>query len=72
MQREKNPFDRDPQSVPLMRFMLHTNSLSSEMLLKESPAYRLIKLNCFNEIGIMPLPTVDNDIRKILNASRYS
>jgi len=69
MQREKNPFDRDPQSVPLMRFMLHTNSLSSEILLKDSPAYRLIKLNCFKEIGIIPLPTADNGIRKILSAN---
>ena len=69
MQHEKNPFDRDPQSVPLIRFMLHTNSLSSEMLLKDSPAYRLVKLNCFKEIGIMPLPTGSNDIREVLNTN---
>jgi hypothetical protein len=67
MQREKNPFDRDPQSVPLIRFMLHTKSLSSELLTKDSPAHRLVKLNSFKEVEIMPLPTADNDIRKILN-----
>lgn len=69
MQHEKNPFDRDPQSVPLIRFMLHTNSLSSEMLLKDSPAYRLVKLNCFKEVEIMPLPTDNNDIRAVLNTN---
>ena len=65
----ENPFDRDPQSVPLLRFMLHSNSLSSEILLADSPACRLVKLNCFKEIGIIPLPVADYDIRKILNAN---
>lgn len=69
MQHKENPFDRDPQSVPLMRFMLHSNSLSSEIPLTDSPAYRLVKLNCFKEIGIIPLPTADNDVRKILYAN---
>lgn len=69
MKHEENPFDRDPQSVPLIRFMLHTNSLSSEILTKGSPAHRLVKLNSFKEVEIMPLPIADNEIRKILNAN---
>jgi len=69
MQHMKNPFDRDPQSVPLMRFMLHSNSLASEILTKDSPAHRLVKLNSFKEIEIMPLPIADNDTRNILNAN---
>jgi hypothetical protein len=67
MEQEKNPFDRDPRSVPLIRFILHTNSLTSEILLKDSPAYRLVKLNSFKEIGIISLPTDNNDIRRVLN-----
>ena len=69
MKHEKNPFDRDPQSVPLIRFMLHTSSLSSEILTKDSPAHRLVKLNSFKEVEIMPLPIADDEIRKILNAN---
>jgi len=69
MQYVKNPFDRDPQSAPLIRFMLHSKSLSSEILIRGSPAHRLIKLNSFNEVEIMPLPIADNEIRKILNAN---
>jgi hypothetical protein len=68
MQHVRNPFDRDPQSIPLMRFMLHSNSLSSEILTKGSPAQRLVKLNSFGEVEIMPLPVADDEIRKILNA----
>lgn len=69
MRHEENPFDRDPQSVPLMRFMLHSKSLSSEILTKDSPAHRLVKLNSFKEVEIMPLPIADNETRKILNAN---
>jgi len=69
MQYEENPFDRDPQSVPLIRFMLHTSSLSSEILTKDSPAYRLVKLNSFKEVEIVPLPIADNLTRKILNSN---
>jgi hypothetical protein len=64
MQTEKNPFDLDPQSVPLMQFMLHSDSLSSEILTKGSPAYRLVQLNSFKEIRIMPLPTDNDNLRK--------
>ena len=69
MQHMKSPFDRDPQSVPLMRFMLHSNSLSNEILTGGSPAHRLVKLNSFKEVEIMPLPIADDEIRKILNAN---
>lgn len=69
MRHVKNPFDRDPRSVPLIRFMLHTKSLSSEILLRDSPAHRLIKLNSLNEVGIISLPIADHETRRILNAS---
>lgn len=69
MQHVKNPFDRDPQSVPLMRFMLHSSSLSSEILTRGSPAHRLVKLNSFNEVEIIPLPIANYEIRKILNSN---
>jgi plasmid maintenance system killer protein len=69
MKHEENPFDRDSQSIPLIRFMLHTSSLSSEILTKDSPAHRLVKLNSFKEVEIIPLPIADNEIRKILNAN---
>lgn len=69
MRHEENPFDRDPQSVPLMRFMLHSKSLSSEILAKDSPAHRLVKSNSFKEVEIMPLPIADNETRKILNSN---
>ena len=69
MQYVKNPFDRDPQSAPLIRFMLHSKSLSSEILIRSSPAHRLIKLNSFNEIEIISLPVADDEIHKILNAN---
>ena len=69
MQYEENPFDRDPQSVPLIRFMLHSSSLSSEILTKDSPAHRLVKLNSFKEIEIMPLPTTNNGIREFLDTN---
>jgi len=49
--------------------VLHTSSLSSEILTKDSPVHRLIKLNSFKEVEIMPLPIADNEIRKILNAN---
>lgn len=66
MQFERNPFERDLQNMPLMRFLIHSNSLSSEILSKDSPAHRLIKVNGFEEIEIMPLPVANNDVRKIL------
>jgi hypothetical protein len=66
MQFERNPFERDLQNTPLMRFLIHSNSLSSEILSKDSPAHRLIKVNGFEEIEIMPLPVANNDVRKIL------
>jgi hypothetical protein len=49
--------------------MLHPSSLSSEIPTKDSPAHRLVKLNGFKEVEIMPLPVADNEIRKILNAN---
>jgi len=49
--------------------MLHTNSLSSELLTKDSPAHRLVKLNSFKEIEVMPLPTTDSDTREFLNTN---
>lgn len=69
MRSVKSTFDRDPQSVPLIRFMLHSESLSSELLIRDGPAHRLIKLNSFNEIKIIPLPIADDEICKILNAN---
>jgi hypothetical protein len=65
MQDEKNPFDRDPRTTPLMRFILHSNSLEDEILTKDSPANRLVKLNRLNGIEVIPLPTRNAEIRKI-------
>jgi hypothetical protein len=64
MQREKNPFDRDPRTVPLIRFVLHSTSLADEILSQGGPAHRLVRLNCFKEIEIIPLPFADNDLRR--------
>ncbi len=69
MQIKENPFDRDAWNIPLIRFITHTGSLSRELLSGESAAHRLVKLNCFEEIEIIPLPTTDNDVRKILDAN---
>lgn len=69
MQDVRNPFDRDPRSVPLIRFMLHSKSLSNEILITGSPAHRLVKLDSFNEIETIPLPIADDEVRKILNAN---
>lgn len=63
-QLEENPFDREPQSVPLMRFVLHSTSLTDEILAEDSPAHRLVKLNRLKEIEIIPLPTANNNLRK--------
>lgn len=64
MQLEINPFDRNRQSVPLMRFVLHSTSLTDEILAEDSPANRLVKLNRLKEIKITPLPTDNNNLRK--------
>lgn len=69
IQNEKNPFDRNPQSIPLIRFMLHTDSLSTEILTKDSPVYRLTKLSSFKEIEVIPLPTVNENIRTFFNTN---
>lgn len=64
MQREENPFDRDPRTVPLIRFVLHSTSLADEILSKSGPAQRLVRLNCFKEIEVIPLPITNNDLRR--------
>jgi hypothetical protein len=64
MQCEKNPFDRDPQTVPLMRFVLHSISLADEVLSQGSPAHRLVRLNRLKEVEVIPLPTANNDLRR--------
>lgn len=64
MRQAKNPFDRDPQNVPLMRFLLHSTSLADEILTEDSPAQRLIKTSSFREIEVTPLPTASNSLRK--------
>lgn len=64
MELQQNPFDRDSHNIPLMRFLLHSNSLASEILSKESPVNRLVKLNRLKEIEIIPLPTANNNLRK--------
>ncbi len=63
-QLEENPFDRDPHSVPLMRFVLHSTSLADEVLSENSPAHRLVKVNRLKEIETISLPTANNDLRK--------
>jgi hypothetical protein len=65
-QVEKNPFDRDPRSVPLLRFVLHSKSLSSEILVSDGPAFNLIKMNTFKEIKLISLPCTNDDVKKIL------
>ncbi len=47
-----------------MRFVLHSASLTDEILSEESPANRLVKLNRLKEIEIIPLPTANNNLRK--------
>lgn len=64
MQLEINPFDRDPRSVPLIRFVLHSTSLTDEILAGDSLANRLVKLNRLKEIKIIPLPAANIDLRK--------
>lgn len=64
MNFEQNPFDRDLRSVPLMRFVLHSTSLADEMLSEDSPAHRLVKVNCLKEIEVIPLPTDKNNLRR--------
>ena len=61
------PFDRSPCNMPLMRFMLHSVSLSEEVLSKGSSAHRLVRLNGLNTMEVIPLPTVDNDVLKALS-----
>ena len=63
-QLEENPFDRDPRSVPLIRFVLHSTSLAAEILSEDSPAHRLVKINSLKEVEVIPLPTTNNDLWK--------
>ena len=63
-QVEKNPFDRGPQSIPIIRFVIHGASLADEILTEDSSAHRLIKVNSLKEIEVFPLPTTNKDLRK--------
>jgi len=47
-----------------MRFVLHSSSLADEILSEDSPAHRLVKVNCLKEIEVIPLPTDKNSMRK--------
>ena len=63
-QLEENPFARDQQSVPLMRFVLHSASLTDGIQSEDSPAHRLVKVHCLKEIEVIPLPTANNNLCK--------
>ena len=58
----KNPFDRKLGDIPLLRFLIHSESLASEILLPDKEAYRLARLNNFKEIEVVPLPIADSKI----------
>ena len=47
-----------------MRLVLHSTSLADEILSEDSPAHRLVKVNCLKEIEVIPLPTDQNNLRK--------
>lgn len=61
-----NPFDRNPGDIPILRFLIHSDSLSKEILSKDSEAYRLVRLNNFREIEVMSLPVTDDRVRNCL------
>ncbi|MBI2849725.1 MAG: hypothetical protein HYX80_01625 [Chloroflexi bacterium] len=69
MRSEKNPFNRDPHSVPLLRFVIHSKSLSSEILSAGTDAYRLVRLNNFRQINVISLPTTHDELRRVFVAN---
>lgn len=58
----KNPFERNFRDIPLLRFLIHSESLASEVLLPDKEAYRLVRLNNFKEIKVVPLPIANSKI----------
>ncbi|GAH40355.1 unnamed protein product, partial [marine sediment metagenome] len=58
----KNPFERNFRDIPLLRFLIHSESLASEVLLPDKEAYRLVRLNSFKEIKVVPLPIANSKI----------
>ena len=57
-----NPFERNFRDIPLLRFLIHSESLASEVLLPDKEAYRLVRLNNFKEIEVIPLPIADSKV----------
>lgn len=60
--RATNPFERSARDVPLLKFLIHSKSLANEVLLQDKEAYRLVRLNNFKEIEVVPLPIDDSKI----------
>jgi hypothetical protein len=63
---KENPFDRKVANLPLMRLMIHSSSLSNELLRKDSIIHRLIKLNFLKEVEIIALPSPNDVVHQIL------
>lgn len=63
---KENPFDRKSTNLPLMRLMIHSSSLSNELLRKDSIIHRLIKLNFLKEVEIIALPSPNDEVHQIL------
>jgi len=60
--KPKNPFERNFGDIPLLRFLIHSESLASEVLVPDKEAYRLVRLNNFREIEVVPLPIANSKI----------
>ncbi len=65
MTAKSNPFDRHPTEIPLIRFIIHSESLVQEICIKDSAAQRLIKSNCLKEVKVLPLPSLNVDICQV-------
>ncbi|MFC2062629.1 hypothetical protein ACFLS8_01590 [Chloroflexota bacterium] len=60
--KAKNPFERNRRDIPLLRFLIHSESLASKVLLPDREAYRLVRLNNFKEIEVVPLPIANSKV----------
>jgi len=60
------PFDRLPTERPLLKLLLHSNSLRERFLSRDPTAAALLRLQGFDFVQVMVTPTTDLDILEYL------
>ncbi len=61
-----NPFGYIRHPTHLIQLLLHSTSLSDEILSEGSPAHRLVIANRFKEVNVISLPINNNEVLKKL------